>query len=187
MGGDLIVAIDDQPVREFDDIVVYLARDTKVGQTVVLTVLRQGNEEKLRVTLEARPESETQGPSLDVGRTGTAWLGISGLSVTPEIAAEMQLPSDQQGVLIQQVEQDSPASEAGLRGSYKPITINGTQVLIGGDVITALDEHAVKRIENLRDLVGQAQPGQQITLRLLREGERIDVAVVLSTRSEMTP
>ncbi len=187
VGGDVIVAINDQSVNEFDDVVVYLARHTEVGQTVTLTVLRQGEEEKVQVTLEARPAAEAQRPPVEAGENRGAWLGITGLTVTPDIAAAMKLPSNQQGVLIAQVVQGSPADEAGLRGSDEPVTINGQELLIGGDVVMAMDGQAVQQIEDLRTLVGQAQPGQAVTLTLIRDGEQIEVPVTLGERPETTP
>jgi 2-alkenal reductase len=56
VGGDVITAIDGQPVKKFDDLVTFLARSTEVGQTVKLTVLRGGQETTVNLTLEARPQ-----------------------------------------------------------------------------------------------------------------------------------
>jgi serine protease Do len=99
----------------------------------------------------------------------------------------MGLPSDQQGVLVQQVEQGSPAGEAGLRGSYKPVVVNGRQLLVGGDVITAMDGLAVNGVEDLQAQVQQAQPGQEVTLTLLRDGKQVEVPVTLGERPTPTP
>jgi len=139
VGGDVIVAIDGQPVKAFDDLVAYLARSTEVGQTVSLTVLRQGQEQTVKVTLAARPRSGTPPAQAASGSAGAAWLGIQGLTVTPQIAQAMNLPADQQGVLVGQVETGSPAEQAGLRGSSKAVTINGRRFMVGGDIITALE------------------------------------------------
>jgi 2-alkenal reductase len=58
-GGDLIIAINDQPVEKFDDLLVYLERYGSPGDRVGLTVLRSdGEEETLSVELGTRPESE---------------------------------------------------------------------------------------------------------------------------------
>jgi serine protease Do len=57
IGGDVITAIDGQPVKTFDDVVSYLARSTSVNQTVTLTILRDGKEQTVKVTLLARPAS----------------------------------------------------------------------------------------------------------------------------------
>jgi 2-alkenal reductase len=55
VGGDVIVAIDGEAVREFDDLIIYLSRSTRVGQSVTLTVLRDGEVKTLEVVLAARP------------------------------------------------------------------------------------------------------------------------------------
>jgi 2-alkenal reductase len=54
-GGDIVVAIDGNEVRRFDDLINYLATSTGVGDTVALTIYRNGVEEEIRVTLEERP------------------------------------------------------------------------------------------------------------------------------------
>ena len=54
-GGDVIVAIEDQPVRKFDDLLVYLFRYASPGDTVTLTVWRDGEQIKIPVTLGVRP------------------------------------------------------------------------------------------------------------------------------------
>jgi serine protease Do len=184
VGGDVIVAIDGQAVKEFDDVVTYLVRATEVGQKVTLTVLRDGKEETIQVTLAARPKAEAAQEESESEHTGGAWLGIAGQTVTPETAQAMNLPEDQQGVLVEQVEADSPADQAGLRGSYKPVTINGQSLLVGGDIITALDDQPVSRMEDLQGLIRQAEPGQEVTLTVLRDGKQVEVPVTLGERPE---
>ena len=55
VGGDIIVQIDEQPVGDFDDLIAYLSESTVVGQTVELTVLREGELMKVEVKLGERP------------------------------------------------------------------------------------------------------------------------------------
>lgn len=54
-GGDVIIAIDGQAINSFDDVVAYLARATQINQTVNLTVMRDGKEQNVKLTLTARP------------------------------------------------------------------------------------------------------------------------------------
>lgn len=54
-GADIIVGIEGQSVREFDDLLSYLVQHTRVGQTISLTVLRDGRNQDLPLTLQARP------------------------------------------------------------------------------------------------------------------------------------
>jgi len=54
-GGDLITAIDDEPVANFNDLISYLVKHKGPGDTVVLTILRDGDTIELEVTLDKRP------------------------------------------------------------------------------------------------------------------------------------
>lgn len=56
VGGDIILKINDRQVNTSADIIDYLATDTEVGQTVTLTVLRDGQQQEIPVTLGARPQ-----------------------------------------------------------------------------------------------------------------------------------
>jgi len=55
VGGDVIVAMDDRPVRQFDDLLIHLVRTKRPGDTVRLTVVRDGEEQQVTVTLGERP------------------------------------------------------------------------------------------------------------------------------------
>jgi len=55
VGGDIIVALDDHPVEDFNGLVSYLILETEVGQTVTLTVLRDGESLQIPVELGERP------------------------------------------------------------------------------------------------------------------------------------
>ena len=123
----------------------------------------------------------------DRGTAGGGWLGIQGLTLTPEMAEAMDLDTDQEGVLVAEVIRDTPADEAGLQGGDQLLDINGQQVQIGGDVITAVDGTAVSQFEDLRAVLQQAEPGQQVELGLLRDGEQITLDVTLGERPALTP
>ena len=55
-GGDIIVALDDEPVADMKDLTVYLETETRVGDTVEVTLIRDGQESTVAVTLAERPE-----------------------------------------------------------------------------------------------------------------------------------
>ena len=55
VGGDVITEIDGQAVRSFDDLLIYISLNTSPGQTVSLTILRDGDYQEVEVTLEERP------------------------------------------------------------------------------------------------------------------------------------
>jgi serine protease Do len=177
IGGDVITAIDSHPVKSFDDIVSYLALNTEVNQTVALSIIRDGETITLQVTLQARP-TETPQIAQQFTLSG-AYLGIQGASLTPEIAQAAKLPESQQGVLIEQVVVGSPADQAGLIGGDETVVIGGQDILIGGDVILAIDNITVATMEDLQALLGQMLPDQQASLSILRAGKTIQVEITL--------
>jgi serine protease Do len=187
VGGDVIVAVDGQPVQDFEDLIAYLANSTEVGQTITLSVLRDGKNETIDLTLAARPSSEASTSQTESSSTGGAYLGIVGLTLTPEIAQAMSLSADQQGVLVSQVQNNSPADQAGLRGSSNPVVVGGQQLLVGGDVITAVDGLPVASMEELQALLQEATPGEAVLLTVLRDGKAYMVEVVLGERPVSAP
>jgi S1-C subfamily serine protease len=197
VGGDVIVAIDGQPVKQFEDLVTYLVGSTSVGDKVSLTILRDGKEQTVEAILAARPKTQAQEATSQATpetqqqpEQGTAtggWLGIQGMTLTSEIAQAMDLPSSQEGVLVVLVTPDSPAEKAGLQGGSKAVDINGQQVQVGGDVIVAIDGQSVSQMGELRTIVLEAKPGQQVTLTILRDGKEMTVEVTLGERPATTP
>jgi S1-C subfamily serine protease len=106
-----------------------------------------------------------------------AWLGISGLELTTELAAQAGLPDSlAQGVLIIAVQPDSPAARAGLRGSSQ----DGSGVPRGGDVILAIDGQEIKRVQDVAGYLDGKRPGDTVTLTLWRNGARQDVKATLA-------
>ena len=95
--------------------------------------------------------------------------------------------ANQQRVLIEQVASGSPADKAGLRGSYMPMTVNGQQILLGGDVITEIDSQSVAQPSDIQSYLGQAQAGQQANLGIIRNGQQLQVSVTLEASATQTP
>ena len=183
VGGDVIIAINGDLVQDMDDLIAYLSANSVVDQEVTLKIIRDGKEMEIKVTLAARPRDNVQAafPSLPVN--GRAWLGIVGIPLTPEIAGEMDLTENQGGVLILQVQPDSPAQSAGLLGSDEPVTINGETVIIGGDVITRVDGNDVTSIQELAVYLQEVGAGEQVALTVLRNGELLNIEVELGQQS----
>jgi S1-C subfamily serine protease len=97
----------------------------------------------------------------------------------PQLADYLKLPV-KAGILIEKVTPGGPAAAAGIRGGSKPIL--GLQELrVGGDVIIAIDGKEVTSGMDLNLLLNRAQPGDTVTLTIIRDGKRMDVPVKLGT------
>ena len=187
VGGDVITAINGQPVKDFEDLTAYLARSGKVGQKVELTILRDGKTMPLTLTLAARPGTKaaasTGGTEKPQATAGNAWLGVSGIDLTSELAQAMDLSQNAKGALIESVTSGSPADKAGLQGSFKAFqTQDGQQVQIGGDVVTAADGKAVETMQALAAAVKAKGAGDKLALTVLRDGKKTQVEVILAAR-----
>ena len=109
---------------------------------------------------------------IKTGHYDHPYLGISGISLVPDLATAMSLKSDQRGALVETVTTDGPADKAGLRGSDQQTQINGVSVPVGGDVIVAIDSQQVQEFDDLLSyLARNTEVGQKVTLTVLRDGQ----------------
>ncbi len=115
------------------------------------------------------------------GEVEHAWLGIEGGSITPALAKALNLPVEE-GVIVQSVENGGPADKAGLEGSTTTATIEGAEVGLGGDIITEIDGKKVTGMEDVIEIVNQAQPGESLELTVLRDGKTKKATITLGKR-----
>jgi serine protease Do len=110
------------------------------------------------------------------------YLGITGSTLTSDLATAMDLSEQQKGVLVIDVTSGGPADLAGMIGSTKQVTINGQTAVVGGDVITAIDGQAVTTMEDLSSyLFLDATAGQPVTLTIIRNGTQTTLDVTTGT------
>jgi len=69
-----------------------------------------------------------------------------------------------------------------LKGSLERATVEGQPVMLGGDVIVAYNGESVASMEDLLAQLKQSEPGQTVTLTVLRDGESLDLTVTLGER-----
>ena len=169
--GDVILAVDDEEVSPKDPL-PELIRSHEVGDTVELRVERGGEELTLAATLAEHPDEE-----------GTAYLGVTfapfpggaslfwnddeGMLLLPDSEGFTFIPSEgmpDHGLVVMRVAAGSPAEEAGLRK---------------GDVILAVDGEEVKGFDDLREAVRAREPGDELALTVLRDGEERQIEAIL--------
>jgi S1-C subfamily serine protease len=110
------------------------------------------------------------------------WLGVTGNTLTADIAKREKLDRTQKGVIIDTIVRGSPADLAGLNGS----NINEYGEKRGGDIITALDGKPISKME---DLISYLELNKAVndnaTLSVYRDGEIIDKQITLKSRPEV--
>jgi S1-C subfamily serine protease len=112
------------------------------------------------------------------GRVVHATLGASGRAIWPGLAQALNLGVDQ-GILIESVTPGGPAAQAGIRGGNRVVLAGLQQLTIGGDVLVAINGKAVTDQSDLTLLLDRAQPGDIVTLTVMRNGKKMDVRVKL--------
>ncbi|HET7053149.1 MAG TPA: trypsin-like peptidase domain-containing protein [Solirubrobacterales bacterium] len=116
------------------------------------------------------------------GHAEYAYIGVSTQALYPQLAEKLGLDSDH-GALLAEIVPGGPADEAGLRGGDEKIHFQGLPYEVGGDTILAVDGHPVIQPDDLARYISLHQPGDTVTLELLRkDGERQKVQVTLSKR-----
>ncbi len=99
------------------------------------------------------------------GKVMRPWLGVSGLTLTPEVASYYNMPVDR-GALVTEVWSDSPAEEAGLEK---------------GDIIIGFGDKAVNGVDELVKEVQKRKIGEKARILLIRNGARSMADVTLGT------
>ena len=117
----------------------------------------------------------------ETGEVEHAFIGISGGTVTPELAKALNLPADE-GVIVQTVVKGGPADKAGLEAGNTSATINGEEVRLGGDIITEVDGEKVKSMDELVELIQESKPGDELKLTFLRGDQEKSAEVTLGTQ-----
>ena len=118
---------------------------------------------------------------IEKGRYAHPWLGIEhlGYEITPYLAQALGLPVEQ-GLLIAQIYEDSPAWRAGIRPADREIILGNTRYLVGGDILVAIDGVPLRTWEDLDAyLQEKTVVGQTVTLDIIRDGQPMQVQVVL--------
>jgi S1-C subfamily serine protease len=112
------------------------------------------------------------------GKVDRAFLGISGSTVTEELARVFRLPVDS-GVLVETVGAGTAAAKAGLKAGTDTTVVAGESYTLGGDLIVAVGGKRVASLEQLRDLLADHKPGETVKLQLYRGSKSMTVDVKL--------
>ena len=115
------------------------------------------------------------------GRVDYGYLGVGSQVLYPQLADRLDLGVGA-GALVQDVEDGSPAEDAGIQAGDDQLTFQGRPVPTGGDVIVAVDGRPLTLHSDLADVISSMGAGENVRLQLLRDGKRRTVEVTLGRR-----
>jgi S1-C subfamily serine protease len=117
------------------------------------------------------------------GRVRRPALDISSLAIGPDVAEQIGLPADY-GVLIERVLPGGAADKAGLHGGTQRAYQGNTPVMLGGDLIVAMDGQEIADPQDLAAAMNSHRAGDTVTLTIFRGRKRMDVKVTLSDATD---
>ena len=120
---------------------------------------------------------------MTLGRVRRPALGVRTIPITPELAEEIGLASDY-GLLIVQVIPGGAAEQAGLRGGTERAYLGNTPIMLGGDLIVAIDDQKVEDQNDLAQMMNNHRAGDTVKVTIYRSKKKLEVSVALSEARE---
>ena len=112
------------------------------------------------------------------GRVKRPSLGISSYAIGPDLASQMGLAVDS-GILIQRVIPGGAAERAGLRGGNEQAYVGNTPILLGGDLIVAIDGQQVNDPQDISAIMSKHQASDTISVTFYRGRRQITLKLIL--------
>jgi S1-C subfamily serine protease len=116
------------------------------------------------------------------GRVRRATMGIEARVLTPAVAEALRLPVSE-GLLIEGVNPGGPAERAGLRGGDRQAILGMRRIVLGGDVVTAIDGRPISGQMDLNLALNRKRPGDTVKVEYYRGGQKMQAEVKLSDSS----
>ena len=113
-----------------------------------------------------------------LGRVRRPALGVRTIPIDPELADELGLPADY-GLLIVQAVTGGSADRAGLRGGTERAYLGNTPIMIGGDLMVAIDGERLESQQNLAQIMNKHRAGDTVKVTIFRGKKQLEVSVTL--------
>jgi S1-C subfamily serine protease len=120
---------------------------------------------------------------MTLGRVRRPALGVVTIPISTDLADEMGLPADY-GLLILQVTPGGAADQAGLRGGTERAYLGNKLIMLGGDLIVAIDGEKVEDEMDLSQMMNNHRAGDSVKVTIYRNKKKMDVNVALGEARE---
>jgi S1-C subfamily serine protease len=118
---------------------------------------------------------------INEGRVRHGYLGVQAVALWPALAQALSEPVEE-GLLVEIVTPGGPAARAGLRGGTRAVQAGMRRLIIGGDVIVAIDGQKVSSQLDLNTALNRKRAGDTVTLTFYRGSQKLEQRVTLVDR-----
>jgi S1-C subfamily serine protease len=118
------------------------------------------------------------------GRVRRPSLGIVSLAIGPDLADQMGLAAAS-GVLVQRVVPGGAADRAGLKGGSEQAYLGNMPIVLGGDLIVAIDGKEIQDTSDIATIMDKHQPGDQVSVTFYRGRKKLIVKLTLGDAKEV--
>jgi len=115
---------------------------------------------------------------MTLGRVRRPALGVRTIPISPELADEIGLPVDY-GLLIIGVVSGSSADQSGLKAGTERAYLGNTPIMLGGDLIVAIDDEKIQDQDDLTQMMNNHRAGDTVKVTIYRNKKKMDVQVSL--------
>jgi S1-C subfamily serine protease len=120
---------------------------------------------------------------LTLGRVRRPVLGVVTIPISPDLADELGLAADY-GLLVVRVVPGSSAERAGLHGGTERANLGNTPIMVGGDLIVAIDGQDVQDQQQLAQVMNNHRAGDTVRVTIYRGKRKMDLNVTLGEARE---
>ncbi len=115
------------------------------------------------------------------GEVEYAYIGVGTKPLFPQLAEELEVDAES-GAIVEDVTNGSPADDAGLQPGDQEIDFQAIPYTVGGDIIVSVDGEEIVTEADLPRIVSRLEPGQEVKLGIIRDGEEMELDITLGTR-----
>jgi len=153
----------------------------RCGDVIGVTSEILGDAQNIGFAIPSNLARSVVGSLVEKGRLSRPWLGFDGSLIDAGLRKIFTLPLTD-GFLVEAVERGSPASVAGIVGGRLPVKVGTRSLILGGDVIVAINDIELKNVESLQRALKTVRIGTQARLKVFRQGKTFTTEFPITER-----
>jgi S1-C subfamily serine protease len=153
----------------------------RCGDVIGVTSEILGEAQNIGFAIPSNLARSVVGSLVENGRLSRPWLGIDGSLIDAGLRKIFTLPLTD-GFLVEVVERNSPAGVAGIVGGRLPVKVGSRSMILGGDIIVAINDIELKNVESLQRALKTIVIGTRARLKVFRQGKTFTTEFAITER-----